>query len=209
MSAVLYAFDALSDVINRKMLKNAETAESQVETIANRIKQIADDKGIGDSLFTDDMFNRVQQYSKAVTAAFEQIDKSYFNFVKEMGSHRVLLDKSLWQNFDPLMGDTLERMFNVSSDKFIEQNKAAYDYLRTLSLTNLTTSAEIETALADLESVSKRTSGELGTAYLDQARTALEAALQYTQELDAAVSEMVGDMVANCSTLSLMLDVKE
>lgn len=194
VSAVLYAFDALSDVINRKMLKNAETAASQVETIANRIKQIADEKGIGDSLFTDDMFNRVQQYGKAVDTALGQIQSSFAMFRQQQREHSETLGKSMWQEFDPLLGGTLEKAFNLSADKFKEQNAAAYQYLSTLSRINLTTAADIETALADLEAASRRTSSELGKAYLDQARTALEAALQYTQELEAAISEMVGDI---------------
>lgn len=194
VSAVLYAFDALSGVINKKMLDNAETAASQVETIANRITQIANKKGIGDSLFTDDMFNRVKQYREAIDTALSQIDSSFAMFRKQQREHSETLGKSMWQEFDPLLGGTLERAFDVSADKFKEQNAAAYQYLSTLSRINLTTAADIETALADLESASKRTSGELGKSYLEQARTALEAALQYTKELEGAISDMVGDI---------------
>ncbi len=194
VSAVVYAFDALSEVINKRMLKNAETAASQVETIANRIKQIADEKGIGDSLFTNDMFNRVQQYSKAVDTALGQIQSSFAIFRKQQREHSETLGKSMWQGFDPLLGGTLEKAFNLSVEKFKEQNAAAYQYLSTLSRINLTTAADIETTLTDLEAASRRTSSELGKAYLEQARTALEAALQYTKELEGAISDMVGDI---------------
>lgn len=194
VSAALYAVNSLSDLINQKMLKNAETAAAQTETIANRIKQIAGEKGIGDSLFTDDMFNRVRQYKEAVNTALGQIQSSFDMFRKQQREQYDLLLGSQISDFDPLLGDFVERAFDLSADKFIEQNEAAYKYLSTLTKMNLKTAADIETALAELDAASKKTSGELGTAYLEQARTALEAALQYTQDLENAVSEMVGDV---------------
>ena len=194
VSAVMYAVNSISDLVNKRMLKNAEVASAQVETIANRITQIANKKGIGDSLFTDDMFNRVKQYREAIDTAFSQIDSSFALFRKQQREHYELLSMSLISELDQLTGKYVERAFNLSEDKFLEQNAAAYRYLSTLSKINLTTAADIETALADLESASKRTSGELGKSYLEQARTALETALQYTKELEGAISDMVGDI---------------
>jgi len=194
VSAVMYAVNLISDLVNKRMLKNAEVASAQVETIANRITQIANKKGIGDSLFTDDMFNRVKQYREAIDTALSQIDSSFALFRKQQREHYDMLLGSQIGSLDPILGDFVERAFDLSADKFIEQNEAAYKYLSTLTKMNLTTAADIETALADLESASKRTSGELGKSYLEQARTALETALQYTKELEGAISDMVGDI---------------
>ena len=192
ISAIVVAAQTLADIVNSKLRKNIQSANAETELLAGKIDEIASKKGLGDSLFTTDSFNKIKQLSSAMQTALNEVSVAGSVLYRKFADQANKLSSVIFKILDPT--DLVNKMLNTSQKKFIEQNQAAINYFDNLKLKNLETVEDLESALTELEAASAKTSGELGQAYLTQARTALEKALEAKEQLQEALSSMVGDI---------------
>jgi len=204
ISAIIAVAQMGADVINEKFNKSVEHANAEAGLLAQRLGEIANKKGLGDSLFTTDSFNKIQQLQKSTQAAFDAAQKSSDNFFNAYNKRLKNLETSnLIRAF--VTGDALNlltggnfdvagKILGINANDFRKNNKAAYEFFRGIRQYNMESLEDINRMLANIDAAYVKTKDKLGTAYLDQAKAAAESAKKNIEELRNAIKEMVGDI---------------
>jgi hypothetical protein len=184
------------DVLDEKWQKSLIDASAYAITMSQQLDEIANKKGIGDSLFTTDLFNKVQQLQKSMQSAFEAAGKASDIFFSQYNSRLDSLEKGRdWRRI--FAADVLDIggwLFGGSVGKFEKNNRAAAEFFKDIRQYNMESLEDINRMLADIEVAYSKTKDKLGIAYLDQAKAAAESAKKSIEELRNAIKEMVGEI---------------
>ena len=189
VSAIIAVAQVGVEMIDASWNKSIEKASAYAITLSNQLDEIAKKKGIGDSLFTSDSFNKVKQLQLSLKQGFDEAQNASNSFFDAYYKRlKKLPDSGLMTILDPI------NLFGWNAKKFEKNNAGAVEFFKGIRKYNMESLEDVNKMLADIDAAYAKTKDKLGTAYLDQAKAAAESAKKNIEDLRNTIKEMVGDI---------------
>ena len=189
VSAAFSVMGSLVNIFDSEGQKAIDNAAAYALEISKHLDEIANKKGIGDSLFTTDSFNKIKQLQSSISIAFTDATISANTFFRHYDERMVHMVAS-----SIAFSELFAGWFGGGASRFKKQNQGAMEFFEGIRKYNMDSLEDVNRMLADIDIAYAKTKDKLGIAYLDQAKAAAESAKKSIEELHSLIKEMVGDI---------------